>query len=65
MTKLEEAMQLVRLSALTGQLEAQSLKALERAVQNLTIENLNEAHYKLLELSLVRQELKTIIAKDN
>jgi hypothetical protein len=65
MNKLEEAMQLVRLSALSGKLEAEAKQALRIATENITIENLNEAKFKLMELSLVYDELNQIITKDN
>lgn len=65
MSKLEEAMQLVRLSALTGKLEAEAKEALVTARENITIENLEEAKFKLMELSLVYEELNTLIKKDN
>jgi|TARA_R110000764_G_scaffold135632_1_gene223594 hypothetical protein len=65
MTKLEEAMQLVRLSALSGKLEGEAREALKKSIENITIENLEEAKFKIMELSLIYDELNTLIQKDS
>jgi hypothetical protein len=64
MTKLEEVMQLVRLSALSGKLEREAKEALTLANENITIENLEEAKFKIMELSLIYDEINTLIEKD-
>tara|TARA_R110001606_G_scaffold215953_1_gene363819 strand:- start:2937 stop:3140 length:204 start_codon:yes stop_codon:yes gene_type:complete len=65
MTKLEEAMQLVRLSALSGKLEGEARESLKKSIENITIENLEEAKFKIMELSLIYDELNTLIQKDS
>jgi hypothetical protein len=64
MTKLEEVMQLVRLSALSGKLEREAKEALTLAKENITVENLEEAKFKIMELSLIYDEINTLIEKD-
>jgi hypothetical protein len=64
MTKLEEVMQLVRLSALSGKLEREAKEALTLANENITVENLEEAKFKIMELSLIYDEINTLIEKD-
>tara|TARA_R110000803_G_scaffold841_3_gene2923 strand:+ start:681 stop:878 length:198 start_codon:yes stop_codon:yes gene_type:complete len=64
MTKLEEVMQLVRLSALSGKLEREAKEALTLANENITIQNLEEAKFKIMELSLIYDEINTLIEKD-
>jgi|TARA_R110000822_G_scaffold10078_2_gene38447 hypothetical protein len=64
MTKLEEVMQLVRLSALSGKLEREAKEALTLANENITIANLEEAKFKIMELSLIYDEINTLIEKD-
>ena len=64
MTKLEEVMQLVRLSALSGKLEREAKEALTLAKENITVENLEEAKFKIMELSLIYNEINTLIEKD-
>lgn len=64
MTKLEEVMQLVRLSALSGKLEREAKEALTLANENITVENLEEAKFKIMELSLIYNEINTLIEKD-
>ena len=57
-------MQLVRLSALSGKLEREAKEALTLANENITVENLEEAKFKIMELSLIYNEINTLIEKD-
>jgi len=58
MSKLEQAQAIVRLSALRGELNRKSLRAMELAKEEVTVENLDEAIHLLMELNLVTKELQ-------
>lgn len=58
MSKLEQAQAIVRLSALRSELAQKAVKALEVANDDVTIQNLDEARFLLIELNLIQKELK-------
>lgn len=58
MKKLEQAQAIVRLSSLRSELSKKSIKALQRASEDVTIENIDEARFLLIELNLIQKELK-------
>ena len=58
MSKLEQAQAIVRLSALRAELNRKSLRAMELAKEEVTVENLDEAIHLLMELNLVTKELQ-------
>jgi len=58
MSKLEQAQAIVRLSTLRSELSKKSIKALQRASEDVTIENIDEARFLLIELNLIQKELK-------
>lgn len=58
MSKLEQAQAIVRLSTLRSELSKKSIKALQRASEDVTIENIDEARFLLIELNLISKELQ-------
>lgn len=58
MSKLEQAQAIVRLSTLRSELSKKSINALQRASEDVTIENIDEARFLLIELNLIQKELK-------
>ena len=58
MSKLEQAQAIVRLSTLRSELSKKSIKALQKASEDVTIENIDEARFLLIELNLISKELQ-------
>lgn len=58
MSKLEQAQAIVRLSTLRSELSKKSIKALQKASEEVTIENIDEARFLLIELNLISKELQ-------
>lgn len=58
MNKIEQAQAIVRLSTLRSELSKKSIKALQKASEDVTIENIDEARFLLIELNLISKELQ-------
>lgn len=58
MTKLEQAQQMLTMFQISNKLGEEARDALLEAKANLTVETMQEAHRKLSEWHLVRDELK-------
>jgi hypothetical protein len=58
MTKLEQAQEMLTMFQISNRLGEEAQDALLEARSNLTVETMQEAHRKLSEWQLVRDELK-------
>jgi len=58
MTKLEQAQEMLTMFQISNKLGEEAQDALLEARSNLTVETMQEAHRKLSEWQLVRDELK-------